>query len=74
MLINFWYVAEQSENLSDQPIRKKMLGQIFVLFRDESGKAQCLSDVCIHRGGSLSAGKIAGNCIQCPYHGWQFDG
>ena len=56
MFINFWYVAEQSENLTDQPIRKKMLGQNFVLFRDESGKAQCLSDVCIHRGGSLSGG------------------
>ena len=23
MFINFWYVAEQSENLTDQPIRKK---------------------------------------------------
>ena len=74
MFINFWYVAEQSENLTEKPIRKKMLGQHFVLFRDESGKARCLSDVCIHRGGSLSAGKLAGNCIQCPYHGWHFDG
>lgn len=74
MFINFWYVAEQSEKLTKKPIRRKMLGQHFVLFRDESGKARCLSDVCIHRGGSLSAGKIANNCIQCPYHGWHFDG
>ena len=73
MFINFWYVAEQSEKLTKKPIRRKMLGQHFVLFRDESGKARCLSDVCIHRGGSLSAGKIANNCIQCPYHGWHFD-
>ena len=74
MFINFWYVAEQSEKLTKKPIRRKMLGQHFVLFRDESGKARCLSDVCIHRGGSLSAGKVANNCIQCPYHGWHFDG
>ena len=52
MFINFWYVAEQSEKLTKKPIRRKMLGQHFVLFRDESGKARCLSDVCIHRGGS----------------------
>jgi phenylpropionate dioxygenase-like ring-hydroxylating dioxygenase large terminal subunit len=33
-----------------------------------------LSDTCIHRGGSLSRGKIANDCIVCPYHGWQYDG
>ena len=74
MFINFWYPAETSDNLTDQPIRKKMLGQNFVLFRDQSGEPRCLADVCIHRGGSLAGGKIKGNCIECPYHGWQFDG
>ncbi|GIT36389.1 MAG: hypothetical protein Ct9H300mP6_02570 [Gammaproteobacteria bacterium] len=28
----------------------------------------------IHRGGSLSGGKIVKDCVQCPYHGWQFNG
>ena len=74
MYINFWYVAEESKNITDQPLKKKMLGQNFVLFRDSKGKVKCLSDVCIHRGGSLSGGKVVGDCIQCPYHGWHFDG
>jgi len=74
MYINFWYVADQSQNITESPVKKKMLGQNFVLFRDTKGKVHCLSDVCVHRGGSLSGGKIVKDCIQCPYHGWQFNG
>ncbi len=74
MFINFWYVAGRREEFTDQPIKRRMLGQDFVLFRDSDGIARCLSNTCSHRGGSLAGGKIKGNCVECPYHGWQFDG
>jgi len=74
MFINFWYVAEESEKLTDKPLHVRMLGQDFVLFRDTSGKAHCLSNVCVHRGASLAHGKIKGDCVECPYHGWQYNG
>jgi phenylpropionate dioxygenase-like ring-hydroxylating dioxygenase large terminal subunit len=72
--INFWYPAIQAGNLTDEPQKVRMLGQEFVLFRDSDGQARCLANTCSHRGGSLAGGKIRGDCIQCPYHGWQFDG
>ncbi|MEZ5564996.1 MAG: aromatic ring-hydroxylating dioxygenase subunit alpha [Gammaproteobacteria bacterium] len=74
MFINFWYTAGLSKELEHAPVRRRMLGLDFVLFRDTSGAVHCLSDTCIHRGGSLSQGKVKGDCIQCPYHGWQFAG
>ncbi len=74
MFINFWYPAEQSCNLTDQPLKLRMLGQEFVLWRDAEGKANCVSNTCTHRGGSLGDGKVKDGCIQCPYHGWRFDG
>ena len=74
MFINFWYPALQSADLGDDPVHMRMLGQDFVLFRDSQGAAHCLSNVCVHRGGSLAHGKRKGDCIECPYHGWQFDG
>ncbi len=74
MFINFWYPAAQSGEITDKPVKRSMLGQDFVLFRDGAGKAQCLSDVCVHRGASLSTGKVKGDCVECPYHGWTFNG
>lgn len=73
MLINLWYVAEWSEKVREKPVRVRMLGQDFVLFRDASGKVLCLHDVCLHRGGSLAGGWVRGDCIACPYHGWRYD-
>jgi len=74
MFINFWYPALQASKLTDEPRRVRMLGQDFVLFRDTDRQAHCLANTCSHRGGSLAGGKIKGDCIQCPYHGWEFDG
>ena len=74
MYINFWYPVTFSEELKDEPMRVRMLGQNFVAFRDSKGVPHTLSDTCIHRGGSLSGGVVRGDCIQCPYHGWRYAG
>ncbi len=74
MFVNFWYVAEECNKLGESPILVRILGQDLVLFRDQSGEVRCLSNVCIHRGGSLAHGKLKGDCVECPYHGWQFNG
>ncbi len=75
MYINFWYpVCTAAELTGDKPLQVKILGMQFVAFRDSAGIPHVLSDTCIHRGGSLSRGKIKGDCVECPYHGWQFAG
>ncbi|MBL8629634.1 MAG: aromatic ring-hydroxylating dioxygenase subunit alpha [Rhodospirillaceae bacterium] len=74
MFINFWYAAEESRNITDTPVHVKMLGQEFALFRDTAGKVHCVSNICTHRGASLAHGKVRGDAIECPYHGWQFRG
>ena len=74
MYINFWYPMATSEELTDTPLKVRALNLDFVVFRDEQGQAHCLANTCVHRGGSLAGGQVKGDCIQCPYHGWQFDG
>lgn len=74
MIINNWYIAAQAEELDEQPMRVRMLGCDFVLFRDSGKHIACLSDVCCHRGGSLSRGECVDGCVQCPYHGWVYSG
>ncbi|MYA30963.1 MAG: aromatic ring-hydroxylating dioxygenase subunit alpha [Gammaproteobacteria bacterium] len=74
MFINFWYPAVESGKLEGAPLKRRMLGQDFVLWRDDDGQAHCLSNTCCHRGGSLAEGLVADSCVQCPYHGWRFNG
>ena len=74
MILNNWYVAAPIADLGDDPLRTRMLGCDFVLFRDADGAIHCLSDVCCHRGASLSKGKCVNGRVQCPYHGWEYAG
>ena len=43
------------------------------IYRGGENKLIATSDICIHRGASLSRGKVLkNNCLQCPYHGWEY--
>jgi len=74
MLKNHWYAIEFSEEVpTGTPRKAEVMGQHLVLYRNAAGQVVAQSDICIHRGGPLSGGKVTGDCIECPYHGWQFD-
>lgn len=72
MLKNFWYVVDVSTAIDSKPRLVKLLGQNLVVFRQTSGQVVVLSDLCIHRGGSLAGGWVEKDCVRCPYHGWAF--
>jgi phenylpropionate dioxygenase-like ring-hydroxylating dioxygenase large terminal subunit len=75
MYMNFWYPVGASEEITnDAPLRVRILSMDFVAYRDTAGIAHVLSDTCIHRGAALGEGKVVGDRVQCPYHGWQYDG
>ncbi|TDJ61178.1 MAG: Rieske (2Fe-2S) protein [Nitrospina sp.] len=39
-----------------------------------AGGQWCATEnTCLHKGGSLGSGKLEGNIITCPLHGWQYD-
>ena len=74
MLKNFWWPVEFSENVTTSAMGAQVIGQRLVLWRDSKGKVHCLSDLCVHRGGALSAGWTKNDAVVCPYHGWEFNG
>ena len=74
LLKNAWYVAAFSGELTTTtPLERTLLGEKVVLYRGEAGKAVALSNRCAHRFAPLHRGKVKGDCIECPYHGLQFD-
>ena len=70
----YWFVACLSKELSKSPKRIYLWGVAIVLFRDDEGVARALLDRCSHRNVPLSGGRCVDGQIQCPYHGWQYDG
>lgn len=49
-------------------------GKDLVLFRTEDGTPHVFNAHCPHLGAHLGyGGKVEGNSIRCPFHGWCFD-
>jgi 3-ketosteroid 9alpha-monooxygenase subunit A len=69
-----WYQVGWSAELAPgalQPLT--IFGQDVVLYRAESGEARLIDSACPHLGAYLGDGAVVGDCVQCPFHGWQFD-
>jgi phenylpropionate dioxygenase-like ring-hydroxylating dioxygenase large terminal subunit len=71
---NQWYaVLDSQEVKTGKPVGVTRLGEKLVFWRNTQGKVNCLRDACPHRGAALSVGKVAGDRLECPFHGFQYD-
>lgn len=69
----FWKIANKNELQCSSP--KKIVFNDFpiAIYKDKFHKFVAISDICVHRGASLSCGTLLNNnCLQCPYHGWEY--
>lgn len=71
-LCNHWYAAAKSEELTNKPLGRIVLGEMLVLFR-VFGQPVALLDRCLHRNALLSEGEVKNGCVACPYHGWTYN-
>lgn len=72
MLKNFWYALCLSTEVKEKPIRVTALGNELAIYRNSKKEPIVMSDLCVHRGGALSDGWVKGDCVVCPYHGWEY--
>jgi phenylpropionate dioxygenase-like ring-hydroxylating dioxygenase large terminal subunit len=49
-------------------------GRELIAFRADDGRAQVMEAHCPHLGAHIGVGgRIEGDCVVCPFHGWTFD-
>ena len=73
---NGWFVVAEASALAPgdvQPLHA--FGRDLVLYRAESGEPRLIDAYCPHLGAHIGAGgKVEGDGIRCPFHGWRYDG
>lgn len=73
VLINDWHVVARSQDVAEgQLVATRLLEEDLVLWR-LNGRILAWQDLCIHRGTRLSLGKVEGEAVVCPYHGWTYN-
>ncbi|HPG25254.1 MAG TPA: Rieske 2Fe-2S domain-containing protein [Myxococcota bacterium] len=71
-----WYPVAWSRELAvGEALARRYFARDLLLFRGESGEAHVLDAYCPHLGAHLGVGgRVVGDTIQCPFHGWRFGG
>jgi nitrite reductase/ring-hydroxylating ferredoxin subunit len=72
--MNTWQCAGWGDEVADRPVGRTLLNRRIVMFRDANGTAHAVGARCPHRGADLASGAVVDGCIECPFHGWRFDG
>jgi phenylpropionate dioxygenase-like ring-hydroxylating dioxygenase large terminal subunit len=71
-LRRFWQPIAFVQELTDLPLKVKILDEELVLFKTKKGDVGLLELHCSHRGASLEFGVIEEQGIRCFYHGWKY--
>lgn len=70
-----WHVVLFSQELTEGEVKRlHYFNQDFVAYRGESGQVAILDAHCPHLGAHLASdgGRLKGDNIACPFHGWTF--
>jgi 5,5'-dehydrodivanillate O-demethylase oxygenase subunit len=73
LLRRYWQPVGCTEGVTKKPQRVKVMGEELVLYRGESGAPVLMQLRCAHRSLALDYGRVEGDSLRCPYHGWLYD-
>ncbi len=70
-----WFQVAWSDEIGVGDVRTmKYFDQELIAWRAESGQLIVMNAYCEHLGAHLGyGGKVVGEVLQCPFHGWQWN-
>lgn len=67
-----WYRIATLDQCPPGSATQWVAGDHIVALFNVDGTLYALDGMCPHQGGPLGAGKLEGDIITCPWHGWKF--
>lgn len=68
-----WFYVASSGQLKKGGVLSARLGRReVVLFRAQDGRVSALDPHCAHMGARLAGGRVEGEHLVCPLHGWRY--
>lgn len=67
-----WYRLCASRDIMSGPSVRDVFDRRLVAYRNSTGEAVVMDSTCRHLGADLGLGKVVGDCIECPFHGWRY--
>ncbi|XP_052675117.1 cholesterol 7-desaturase nvd-like [Crassostrea angulata] len=73
---NGWFGLIEGSKIKAGDVKNiSLLGLNLAVFRGEDGTIHVIDAYCPHMGANLAVGgRVVGDCLECPFHGWQFRG
>ena len=67
-----WFNAGPVVKLKKRPLQQIIAGKIRIALVYKNGEFSAVSGACNHQKGPLGRGRMEGDYIVCPWHGWMF--
>lgn len=67
-----WSDLGPAESLGRKALQQIVVGRTRVALSFVDGRFGAVSGVCNHAGGPLGDGRLDGEYVTCPWHGWKF--
>jgi nitrite reductase/ring-hydroxylating ferredoxin subunit len=73
---NGWFAVALAAEIEPGQIRPvHYFGEDLVVYRTAGGEPRTVEAYCRHLGAHLAVGgRVDGECVVCPFHGWTYDG
>ncbi len=68
-----WHDLGAAELLAQKPLQQVRAGGKWIALSFQNGQFGAISGVCNHAGGPLGHGRLDGELVVCPWHGWKYN-
>ena len=67
-----WIDIGSAEEVASAPLKSCVAATTALAISFKDGQFGAVSNICNHVGGPLGEGRLDGDYIVCPWHGWKF--